>query len=86
MMCLSLMKNPVTLVPCGHNFCQSCASASAGCGECGPGAVVTARATNEALDALCGKYQHRMHELGALQKAMSASAPDLGESAGAWHR
>ena len=40
MACLSIMINPVTLVPCGHNYCQSCASTAAGCGECGPGTAV----------------------------------------------
>jgi hypothetical protein len=46
MVCLTLMRNPVTLVPCGHSLCSTCArstsSANYRCGECGPGGAVTA--------------------------------------------
>ena len=35
MVCLSIMRNPVTLVPCGHSFCETCAQPGAGTIQCG---------------------------------------------------
>jgi hypothetical protein len=73
--CLSIMKNPVTLVPCGHTVCDGCACAPAGglrCGECGAGASVAGKVANESLDALSGKYVYRLHELTNLQKVLNS--------------
>ena len=77
MVCLSLMNNPVTLVPCGHSVCDHCSRDASGgmrCGECGSGETVTGAVRNEALDVLCGKFAHRMHELAALQKSLASSS------------
>ena len=76
MVCLSIMRNPVTLVPCGHSFCETCAQPGAGtiqCGECGPGAAVTGCVANGALDTLCVKFSHRVHQLTALRKSLAAA-------------
>eukprot|EP00877_Chromochloris_zofingiensis_P000285 jgi/Chrzof1/10257/Cz04g34150.t1 len=36
--CLSIFKDPVTCIPCGHNYCRSCLIAAGGkCQECGQG-------------------------------------------------
>ncbi len=44
----------------------------AACLECGAGQRVEAVTPNVALDALCGKYAHRIHQLKELQTTLSA--------------
>jgi len=29
------MKNPITMVPCGHNYCEKCLPKTPYCNECG---------------------------------------------------
>lgn len=33
--CLGSMKNPVTLIPCGHNYCEKCLPQTPHCKDCG---------------------------------------------------
>lgn len=73
--CLSVMKSPVTCSPCGHSFCAGCLPTGPSgpvCLECGPGVRVHTATHSEALDALCGKYEHRMHQLKELQRTLAA--------------
>jgi len=73
------MQHAVTLVPCGHSFCEACVQSQSGgggrhCGECGPSVRISAVVPNEALDALSSKFGARMHQLTELQKALAASS------------
>mmetsp|Transcript_9165 Transcript_9165/g.17837 ORF Transcript_9165/g.17837 Transcript_9165/m.17837 type:complete len:87 (-) Transcript_9165:5-265(-) len=56
------------------SFAAAASSARvAECLECWPG-VAAAVTPSLSLDALCGKYAHRMHQLKELQKTLAAPA------------
>jgi hypothetical protein len=49
--CLKFIKEPVTIIPCGHSFCTSCKTAYAKhCIKCGPKVKIEAMYRNELLD------------------------------------
>ncbi|EGR29369.1 lim domain protein [Ichthyophthirius multifiliis] len=49
--CLKFIKEPVTIIPCGHSFCQQCKTAyNKSCIKCGPKVKIEAMYRNELLD------------------------------------
>jgi len=55
------LKNPVTLLPCGHNYCEKCVPKSAFCKECGEKQVkIEHILRNKFLDDVLAKmsYNH----------------------------
>ncbi|KAL4464606.1 hypothetical protein ABPG72_019062 [Tetrahymena utriculariae] len=53
--CEQFIKEPITIIPCGHSFCFSCKKAYAkDCIKCGPKVKVEAMYRNELLDDIIG--------------------------------
>ena len=78
MVCLTLMKNPVTLVPCGHSLCSTCARSKSSdkyrCGECGPGeAEVRVTAGNQGH--ITSKSRRRPYSPMATMTALTCPIP-----------
>lgn len=49
--CNKVIKEPVTIIPCGHNFCLQCKVAyTKQCIKCGPKVKIEAMYRNELLD------------------------------------
>ena len=47
------MKEPVTLIPCGHSYCLNCKKGYAkNCLKCGPKNAIDATYRNELLDEI----------------------------------
>jgi hypothetical protein len=77
LVCMRTFDRPVTVVPCGHNYCKSCLVACGTCREChnssspvpavGPPAYVPA----PALERLCAKYEYRLTTLKGLQSVVA---------------
>eukprot|EP00736_Rhodelphis_marinus_P004247 Rmarinus@m.2570 len=73
MMCMKVMVNPVTLQPCGHNYCETCITQNSflntlHCEECGVGSRIQGSVKNEALEALCSKFSHAKETVATLRK------------------
>jgi hypothetical protein len=79
MVCLTLMKNPVTLVPCGHSLCSTCArstsSANYRCGECGPGGAVTAGTNQAPIASIPRRRPYSPYSPIALITALTCAIP-----------
>ncbi|KAF5843690.1 hypothetical protein DUNSADRAFT_10865 [Dunaliella salina] len=70
MLCLEVLKHPITCVPGGHTYCKSCfEDKNFECDECG--IRVTQTVHNTALEAICSKFEFKQQALHAIQKAVS---------------
>ncbi|ESL07469.1 hypothetical protein TRSC58_04841 [Trypanosoma rangeli SC58] len=81
-LCMQLYRNPVTCVPCGHTFCESCLllhlenrergkGAAWYCPECGL-ASCSSLVHVRALDTLSGNFSFRKKGVEELQRALEA--------------
>lgn len=56
--CKQTMKDPVTIIPCGHCFCLGCKKGyQKECCRCGPKVKIDALYRNELLDDVLAIYQ-----------------------------
>lgn len=74
--CSKFIKEPVTVIPCGHSFCLGCkkAYASKECIKCGPKIKVEAMYRNELLDDIIEMYKTLGEVKETLQTMIKAAA------------
>ena len=62
MRCMSLLRDPVALWPCGHVVCRECGPEDGGeCSECGTG--VKAAVPIEPLDVVASRHAYKVSQL-----------------------
>lgn len=70
LLCLEVLRQPTTCVPCGHTYCAAClAQHQHLCVECGdrpPDAVVSVGA----FAGVCSKYEYKLSALRAMHNAV----------------
>lgn len=56
--CNGLIQQAVTVIPCGHNYCQKCENGYKGkCNTCGPKVKIEAVYKNELMDEILSVFQ-----------------------------
>mmetsp|Transcript_22906 Transcript_22906/g.63304 ORF Transcript_22906/g.63304 Transcript_22906/m.63304 type:complete len:126 (+) Transcript_22906:2606-2983(+) len=75
MLCLEVLKHPITCVPGGHTYCKACfEDKNYECEECGKQVTQTVR--NTALEAICSKFEFKQQALLAIQKAINKASSE----------